>query len=235
MESPSCTSMALVILVLFQVCLGQLVSAGLPFVRQERHFVKGAFTCPPQDGFYPVPNACTGTYYSCVDQVAYEMSCPGDSIFDPTVNRCVPPSQASCQEFHCPAPGGFYDIPGTCGSNYYSCVNDIAYLMTCPGTSVFDPAVGVCVPKEVASCSTTTTTPGVTMSTSSTIPNGPTTTIGPFTCPDPFGFYPTGIPCDDQFWRCSNAYAYLMTCPPTTIWNQAATVCDYPYTVPGCS
>lgn len=31
------------------------------------------FTCPPKDGFYPIPNVCTGSYYSCVNQVAYEM------------------------------------------------------------------------------------------------------------------------------------------------------------------
>lgn len=238
MESPSSTSMTFVILVLFQVCLGQLVSAGLPFDRQQRHFVKEVFTCPPKDGFYPIPNVCTGSYYSCVNQVAYEMSCPGDSVFDPAVNVCVPAGQATCQVFQCPAQGGFYHIPGTCGNSYYSCVEGIPYVMTCPGTSIFDPIVGVCVPKEVASCSTTsTTTPSSSDTTTtkySTIPTGPTPTIAPFTCPDAFGFYPTGIPCDDQFWRCSNTYAYLMTCPPTTIWNQATTVCDYPFAVPGC-
>lgn len=172
--------------------------------------------------------------------------------------------------FQCPAQGGFYAIPDTCGSNYYSCINGVSYVMvriatsiyleyththsyvwrfvfqTCPGTSIFDPAVGVCVPKEVASCLTTPTptptgspTPTGNPSTYITqktnqneichlinylnfhvwclkntapTPTGTTTTLAPgtFICPSEFGFFPTDVPCDDEFWRCSNGFSYLM-------------------------
>lgn len=48
-------------------------------------------------------------------------------------------------------------------------------------------------------------TSGGTSSTSSGV------TSGPFNCPDSFGVYPVpGVPCSNQFWKCSNGYAYLM-------------------------
>lgn len=237
MKCPSTLTTA-VTLILLQVCLGQLASADL---QHDRHSAKEDFVCPGNDGFYAVPGTCSSNYYSCVNGVPYPMSCPGSAIFDPALSACVPAADASCntQSFQCPAQGGFYAIPDTCGSSYYSCVNGVAYVMTCPGSSIFDPSVGVCVPKEVASCLNTTPTPTVpTVTPTGPTPSSTTTTTqapGTFVCPNEFGFFPTGIPCDDEFWRCSNGFSYLMSCPPTTIWYQERTVCEYPYNVPGCA
>ncbi|EFX70307.1 hypothetical protein DAPPUDRAFT_328176 [Daphnia pulex] len=234
MKCPS-TLATVATLVLFQVCLGQLASAGL---LHDRLLAKEDFVCP-SDGFHAVPGTCSGSYYSCVNGFPYLMTCPGSAVFDPALSACVPPGDASCnQAFQCPAQGGFYAIPGTCGGNYYSCINGVAYVLTCPGSSIFDPAVGVCVPKEVASCLDETTTPTVSTVSPTPTPVSTTTTTqspGTFTCPSEFGFFPTGIPCDDDFWRCSNGLSYLMSCPPTTIWYQDQTICDYPYNVPGCA
>ncbi|KAK4020615.1 hypothetical protein OUZ56_002579 [Daphnia magna] len=71
------------------------------------------FNCPTPDGFFAIPNTCTGDYYVCVSGSPYVSTCPNGNIFDPATKICTPPANATCTKpvFTCPTPDGFFPIP----------------------------------------------------------------------------------------------------------------------------
>lgn len=75
------------------------------------------FKCPTPDGFFPIPGACSNSYYSCVagtphiqvgvcafvlsnygrtHKTFFKKNCPGNAIFDPASHFCVSEQTASC-------------------------------------------------------------------------------------------------------------------------------------------
>ena len=160
--------------------------ASLTCTSAEEASYRSTFTCPQPDGFFPIPGACSSEFYSCIAGVPYVEKCPGNSIFDPVLLYCVPAESASCNDvtpqetttvstttdpvFTCPAIDGFYPIPGQCTGQYYVCIAGDLYVQNCPGTSIFDPALDICVPAPVASCVTTTTSSTKTTTPSTTTP-----------------------------------------------------------------
>nr|CAH0110264.1 unnamed protein product [Daphnia galeata] len=53
------------------------------------------FVCPEPNGVFP-SETCSD-YYLCVENVPYVQHCPGNSVFDPQTQVCVPPDGNSCQ------------------------------------------------------------------------------------------------------------------------------------------
>lgn len=217
------------------------------------------FQCPADHGFFPFPNACTSEYIVCVSGSPYVTTCPNGAIFDPQSLICTEPDQASCREFKCPTPDGFYPIPGTCSGNYYSCIGGNPYVQTCPGTAVFDPATSVCVPAQSASCATTTTPsttsttastttstttttttttrPTTTSTTTTTTTTRPTTTTAPTTTPYPCsstGNFEYPGSCSLYYVCSSNGYI-IASCPPGQVFNPSIEFCEPPGNVPGCT
>nr|SVE73492.1 EOG090X04G3 [Daphnia atkinsoni] len=56
------------------------------------------FNCPTPDGFFAIPNSCTGDYYVCISGSPYVSTCPNGNIFDPATGLCTPPENASCSK-----------------------------------------------------------------------------------------------------------------------------------------
>ncbi|KZS18201.1 putative Obstructor-G, partial [Daphnia magna] len=88
------------------------------------------FNCPTPDGFFAIPNTCTGDYYVCVSGSPYVSTCPNGNIFDPATKICTPPANATCTKpvFTCPTPDGFFPIPGACSNSYYVCVGNVPHI-----------------------------------------------------------------------------------------------------------
>ncbi|XP_032778333.2 chondroitin proteoglycan 2 [Daphnia magna] len=187
------------------------------------------FSCPPEDGFYGIPGECSSSYYACVGGTAILQQCSGTEVFDPEIKKCVPYADASCNngqtttpttttttpttsrtttsapgEFTCPAPDGFFPIPGTCDSEYYICVGGNPTLTNCPGDTIFDPETLKCVAPGDASCFQT------------------------FTCPTPEGFYPIPGTCSSDFYVCVSGSPYVSTCPNGNIFDPETLICTPP-------
>lgn len=150
------------------------------------------FVCPNQEtGYYPDDeNICTGSYFTCVNGVAYPQQCPGITVFDPVSELCVDLEVASCyvSPFTCPSTEGFFPVPGACESNYYVCVSGVATLTNCPFEAIFDPVTFDCVPADEASCNQ------------------------PFDCPSPDGLFPYPDACCGIYYNCAGGQSTLQYC-----------------------
>lgn len=183
------------------------------------------FLCPGY-GVYPHPQYCE-LYYTCYyGEPTYLWHCNSNWLFDLTYNGCNFPEQTDCgnrvrpdasstttaatttttrtttttsSPFTCPA-NGFYPInPNECSSQYYNCVDGVAYIQTCPGGGVFDPIRNVCVPADQANCG--------------------------FVCPEQDGFYPIPGQCTGNYYSCVSGVAYERTCPGDSIFDPEKLVC----------
>ena len=185
------------------------------------------FTCK-EDGYFPLaPDACVGSYYVCVDGVAYTQTCPGNAVFDPERGLCVRPETASCYQSESVHPNFeikfkrklFNGFPPTADST-------ISSFVTTP--TVTNPI-------------TTSRAP---------------TTSGPFTCPTPDGTFSDPASCN-FFYTCSagipskvvritrfipigckshvTSNFCFQPCPDGLVFNPQVLVCDFPFNVPGCA
>jgi len=167
------------------------------------------FMCP-SDGFFAEPDQCVGYYYVCLNGVSNIVNCPNDKIFDPITLQCTTPDSASCKDFTCPSDGNFA-IPGACSADYYICVGGDAYLTSCPGNTIFDPATNRCTDPSNVSCLTTTLTQM-------------TTTSAPFTCPAD-GNWPIDNTCRQDYYICVGGTVYEGRCPSGTVFDPVAKRC----------
>lgn len=156
------------------------------------------FKCPGY-GAWPHPERCE-LYYTCyLGEPTYVWQCRKDYLFDTNYYGCNFPELTDCGDrlrpggestitqrttttpvtptpdpsFTCPADNGFFPAqPGVCQSNFYICVEGVAYaqvteavivklvhdnvlsylFQTCPGNAVFDPVYLVCLPPSSANC-----------------------------------------------------------------------------------
>jgi len=210
------------------------------------------FDCT-SDGYYAVPGECSGNYFICVGGVAYEMTCPGNSIFDPILLVCVTPETASCTTttaissttYEPTDPTYPYTEPST-PPTYPSTEPSTppTYPSTEPATKPTYPSTE---PPTTETTPTSTTEPPST-ETPTTLPTEPPTTFpstqttgtpgtgptsAPFVCPEPDGDFANPDDCG-SFYQCSNGYPILSYCQPPLVFNPAFDQCDYYYNVPGC-
>lgn len=169
------------------------------------------FACPPDDGFYPADDQCTGTYYYCAGGNAYAQECPcsGDecTVFDPELGACVDPASASCN----PSGGGS------------------------TGTAP-PPATGTA--STPPSGSNTTSGSGTSATTAASVAT-PASSLPPFTCPGD-GFYPVPGTCGPDFYICAGDIVGSGTCPQGALFDpvtykcepEAQTTCNMPFDCP---
>lgn len=203
-------------------CRDQLASTSTstPITTTTMESISTGFPCPG-DGNFPIPGECSSNYFICVDGNSFPATCPGNTIFDPLVLQCVVPDDASCSvqssttmsPFICVGDGVFA-IPNQCTADYYICVGGVAYPATCPGDSIFDPELNLCVPSEVASC-LTTTAPSI-------------TTAGPFTCPADEGSFAIPGSCGPDYIICIGGTPFAVMCPGNGIFDPLVLLCVLP-------
>lgn len=185
-------------------------------------------SCESVDDFtlLPSPVSCS-EYYECIEEVAYRVQCPRGYYFSPTELRCAPPSEANCvittptlpttpSMPTRPTPPGptvsclnvddftLLPSPVSC-SEYYECIDDVAYRLQCPRGYYFSPTELRCAPPSEANC----------VITPPTLPTTPTTSPGPgVSCEgvDDFVFLPSPFVCS-EYYQCINEVAFRLTCP----------------------
>uniref|UniRef100_A0AAG5DRD5 Chitin-binding type-2 domain-containing protein n=1 Tax=Anopheles atroparvus TaxID=41427 RepID=A0AAG5DRD5_ANOAO len=105
------------------------------------------------------PQACY-LYYACIDGQAYGYTCPDDLWFSMELQRCVAQDEADCDieqppvlpeapprppSPECADVDDFGYLPSeTSCQFYYQCIDNIAYLLSCPRGYWFSVALGRC-------------------------------------------------------------------------------------------
>lgn len=138
--------------------------------------------------FLPAPNSCSD-YYQCIGEVGYRLSCPRGYYFSPNEFRCMPPSEANCvitpppppptfpplpvPEVNCTgvADFEFLPTPNSC-TDYYQCIGEVAYRLSCPRGYYFSRQLRRCVPSNESDC--VITPPPTPTLPPTTPPSGPT-------------------------------------------------------------
>lgn len=112
----------------------------------------GFCTGVPDLTYVRSPNACY-LYYSCINGIAYPQSCSEGLYFSTELQRCVNPAESDCDiedipelpEAPAPEPSplcsgvrnyGYIAEPSSC-EWYYQCIDEIAYMLSCPKSFVF--------------------------------------------------------------------------------------------------
>lgn len=140
------------------------------------------------------------------------------------------------ENFVCPQPDGVF--PSEICTDYYLCVDGVAYLQHCPGDSVYDPTTQVCIlygscqnpPTQPTVASTVTTERPTTTVASTTTTTRSSTTSSPtppgFVCPESNGFFPNpDMPCSASYYTCTSGVSYLSYCPEGSIFDPVTLVC----------
>lgn len=159
------------------------------------------FVCPADGSFSDPESVDCKNYFKCqsINGIleAKEARCPGATVFDPSLVKCVGAASYTCpgpvttttevptvettstespSGFICPGEGRFANQESVDCKSYYNCVLDsdgnvIATLYFCPSSTVYDGLLNKCV-----AASTYTCTIEVTTSTETT-PEPTTTTV----------------------------------------------------------
>ncbi|XP_057370722.1 chondroitin proteoglycan-2-like [Daphnia carinata] len=146
------------------------------------------------------------------------------------------------ENFVCPQPDGVF--PSEICTDYYLCVDGVAYIQHCPGNSVYDPTTQACI--LYGSCQTPSTQPSVTSTVTSTVTPTITSTVTPeqlttkttqpittssptppgFICPESNGFFPNPeMPCSVSYYTCISGVPYISYCPDGSVFDPVTLVC----------
>jgi len=176
-------------------------------------------SCPEPYIFDPISLVCVPPESaSCFDTTTAAPTTAAPTTAAPTTT--APPTDptdpsttqsTTAGPFVCSGEGSF-PIPGECSANYIICIDGVPYPSTCPGNSIFDPAVNLCVLPETASC-LSTTGPQTTVMTTPTTPSTTTTQRPSGPCQSPDGVFPLSPDaCANEYYICVNGIAYLTFC-----------------------
>ncbi|MBN3293887.1 CPG2 protein, partial [Polypterus senegalus] len=138
------------------------------------------------------------SYFSCIDQYSYLMSCPYGITYDRTTRWCSPQGQSVSRQNICTGKvDGNYRNKAD-DSSYISCSNGIPNVMKCPANLVFNDK-GYC--------------------------DWPAT--GNFCKCKKNGNYanPSNV---NTYFACSNGYTNVMPCPSNLVYNAYKDQCDWP-------
>ena len=164
--------------------------------------------------FIASPVSCFN-YYQCIDGKAFLLSCPFDQHFDFTRQRCDEPGNANCnialnEELtpysESPSCEGFPDNrmlrSQTSCIEYFVCLGEIAFRLSCPRGLYFEERVQTCVFPSESECVTTIEPPGTT--------NEPPVASCEGLENDQLIEHPTSC---SFFYRCINGSEIISSCP----------------------
>ncbi|XP_052873514.1 uncharacterized protein LOC128278828 [Anopheles cruzii] len=113
----------------------------------------------PNLSYIPSQNACY-LYYNCIDGNVYPLVCPDDDWFSMDQQRCVPQDESDCAltdppvlpelpprepSAICEAVPNFHYVASEASCQwYYQCIDQFAYLLSCPRYLWFDEELQRC-------------------------------------------------------------------------------------------
>ncbi|XP_046650304.1 protein obstructor-E-like [Daphnia pulicaria] len=189
------------------------------------------FVCPEPNGVFP-SETCSD-YYLCVEGVPYVQHCPGDSIFDPQTQVCLPPGANSCQGVTTTSSTTTTTQSSTyTSSSTTSSTITTPAVFTCPSSSGFYP-----VPESPCSNLYYTCISGVPYL--STCPGGsifdPVALIcvspesascsSTFQCPSDSGSFPIAGACSNKFYTCVSGKSYELNCTENYVFDTILLKC----------
>lgn len=123
------------------------------------HVATGFCTGVPDFSYVRSKNACY-LYYSCINGIAYPQTCSDGLHFSMELQRCVNPEESDCEIENPPelpeAPTPetspmcvgipdyrYVEEPSSC-EWYYQCIDEVAYMLSCPKHSIFSYEIQRC-------------------------------------------------------------------------------------------
>ncbi|EFX88745.1 hypothetical protein DAPPUDRAFT_311082 [Daphnia pulex] len=206
-------------------------------------------SCPPITSTVPVTTTIPSTSTVTTPSTTVATTTLTSTTTAPptsTTTITTTPASTGTTIFTC-TQDGFFPM-GSCLSTYYACVGGISYVQTCPGNGIFVDTKCV-TPQDVIGCDTTTSTTMSSSTTISTTMSSSTTTVistttasttstvssvAPFTCPTPEGFYPIPGACSADYFICVSGSPYVQSCPIGQVFNPKTQYCEPPINVPLC-
>uniref|UniRef100_A0AC35U5R4 Chitin-binding type-2 domain-containing protein n=1 Tax=Rhabditophanes sp. KR3021 TaxID=114890 RepID=A0AC35U5R4_9BILA len=199
-----------------------------------------------EDGYYALN--CSSKYYSCLEEISFQMSCPVGLVYDSKYGQCLTPEEApTCggagpTEFS-PAPTDAQAPPvkldpfcegkdddyysNKCSNWFYNCVSGYGNKIECPSGLVFDTNSRLCeVRKYAVSCGGSAR---------------PQLEVQPSKTPLPVDTYCVGrsdgyhaLNCSNTYYGCNAGFAQKMACPLATYFDQEVNKCSFKNEVPIC-
>ncbi|CAO1435271.1 unnamed protein product, partial [Diamesa serratosioi] len=173
-------------------------------------------------------NVSCNMYFECIENVAYLLSCPRGLYFSVLKQSCDLPSNVECEMTtsttqvpttpvqpitSCNNIPNFEYIlsPDSC-SQYYQCIDGVAFLLSCPRGLYFSEIIQTCdLPSNVNCPSTSPAPPGPTVSCLNV---------------ENFKFIASPASCS-FYYQCIDDVPYLVSCPRGLYFNELIQTCDY--------
>ncbi|XP_051790651.1 chondroitin proteoglycan 2-like isoform X2 [Erpetoichthys calabaricus] len=152
------------------------------------------------------------SYFSCINQNSYVISCPNGVTYDSNTQWCAPQGRSGSATFCVGKQDGNYANPSN-SSTYIACSNQYTYVMPCYPGLVYNAAKDWC-DWPSASATSVSSSCGCQISTSFCRTN----VNGNYANPS----------CSRSFIMCSNGLTYIMPCPSNLIFNDIYKVCVFP-------
>ncbi|XP_039598741.1 chondroitin proteoglycan-2-like [Polypterus senegalus] len=152
------------------------------------------------------------SYFSCINQNSYLMSCPYGVTYDRTTRWCSPQGQSGSGTFCTGKQDGNYANPSN-SSTYIACSNQYTYVMPCYPGLVYNAAKDWCDwPSSPATSAPSSCGSQISTSFCRTKANGNYAISS----------------CSSSFIMCSNGLTYITPCPSNLIFNDIFKVCVFP-------
>lgn len=191
----------------------------------------------------PSDDSCA-LYFECIENVAYLLSCPRGLYFSELTQSCDLPANVECDLTASTTTGPtvpgpivscenipnfqYIPSPDSC-SEYYQCIDGVAYLLSCPRGLNFSDLRQSCDLPSNANCPLT---PPTTTETPSTTPSPPTTPDPSVSCINVtnLSFIASPTSCS-LYYQCIGDVPFLVSCPRGLHFNELIQTCDLPANV----
>uniref|UniRef100_A0A0N5A312 Chondroitin proteoglycan 2 n=1 Tax=Parastrongyloides trichosuri TaxID=131310 RepID=A0A0N5A312_PARTI len=202
------------------------------------------FCVGKENGYYALE--CSAKYYSCLDEIAVQMSCPTGLVYDDKHQQCLTPEEATAcggtgptvftpvaivsdvgvVDTYCKGKAdGYYS--DECDNWFYNCVSEYGNKVTCPTGLMFDKTTSSCELKKYAiSCGGVQRPKPTAFTSAVSVPNDP------FCVGKGNGYYAEG--CTNIYYGCNNGVTQKMSCPPNTFYDDEINACSFKSEVPAC-
>ena len=216
----------------WKICLCLLATLNIVHGQSTRN------VCENQEDHTLVPSDVScALYFECINDVAYLLSCPRGLFFSELRQSCDLPSNVECDLMSSTTPGptspgpivscenvtNFQYIPSPVScSEYYQCIDGVAYLLSCPRGLHFSDLNQTCDSPANANCPLVSPTPPGTTSPTPTTP-GPTVSCRNV---ENFRFIASPTSCS-LYYQCIEDVPFLVSCPRGLYFSEQIQTCDY--------